>query len=137
MIPRAMTYGGCNQESFCRMIQQGIAIPTSPLYLVLDRLKECGCEPRQRGAQWQARCPAHDDRNPSLSVAETTDGTVLLKCHRGCAPSAVVAALGLAMRDLFPVCGAGGHDGRRPPSAAAPLRPSPRPAVATHAQQGE
>ncbi len=52
--------------------------------------------------QWIARCPAHDDHNPSLSIAQGDDGRVLLRCHAGCETAAVVAALGLAMRDLFP-----------------------------------
>lgn len=46
------------------------------------------------------QCPAHDDRNPSLAVTEA-DGRVLLKCHAGCETSAVVAALGLELSDLF------------------------------------
>ncbi|MCJ7509628.1 MAG: AAA family ATPase [Dehalococcoidia bacterium] len=43
-----------------------------------------------------ARCPAHDDENPSLSVKQAADGNVLLKCHAGCEPTAVLVALGLA-----------------------------------------
>jgi putative DNA primase/helicase len=39
-----------------------------------------------------ARCPAHDDHNPSLSLAER-DGLVLVKCHAGCDQDAVVSAL--------------------------------------------
>ena len=35
------------------------------------------------GAQFTARCPAHDDRNPSLSVGLGRDGAVLVKCHAG------------------------------------------------------
>ena len=35
------------------------------------------------GSCWMAKCPAHDDRNPSLSIAEV-DGKVLLHCHAGC-----------------------------------------------------
>jgi putative DNA primase/helicase len=51
--------------------------------------------------KWKARCPAHEDRRPSLSIAKGADGKVLLKCHRGCDTAAIVAALGLTMRDLF------------------------------------
>jgi 5S rRNA maturation endonuclease (ribonuclease M5) len=43
-----------------------------------------------------AKCPAHDDENPSLSVKQAADGNVLLKCHAGCEPTAVLVALGLA-----------------------------------------
>jgi 5S rRNA maturation endonuclease (ribonuclease M5) len=49
-----------------------------------------------------ARCPAHEDRAPSLSVTEGDDGRVLLHCHAGCSTEAVTASLGLAVADLFP-----------------------------------
>jgi hypothetical protein len=50
---------------------------------------------------WSARCPAHEDRQASLSIAEGNDGRVLLKCHAGCDHKKIVAALGLEERDLF------------------------------------
>src|SRR5262245_86411 len=54
----------------------------------------------QRGESWQACCPAHRDSHPSLTI--TPRGTqVLIHCHAGCATTAIVAALGLQMRDLF------------------------------------
>jgi len=52
--------------------------------------------------RWQARCPAHDDRTASLSIARGDDGRVLLKCHAGCATSAIASAVGASMADLFP-----------------------------------
>ena len=55
-----------------------------------------------RPGQWSARCPAHDDKGPSLSVRETPDGAVLLHCFGGCETADVVAALGMEMTDLFP-----------------------------------
>ena len=54
------------------------------------------------GAGWMARCPAHDDREPSLSIRSGNDGRVLLHCHAGCSPAEVVKAAGLRMSDLFP-----------------------------------
>jgi len=39
-----------------------------------------------------ARCPAHDDKNPSLSVTET-DGRILVRCHAGCEQDQVIGAL--------------------------------------------
>jgi hypothetical protein len=48
----------------------------------------------------KARCPAHDDRHPSLSV-RNADGKVLLLCHRGCPTDAVLEALGWSAADLF------------------------------------
>lgn len=49
-----------------------------------------------------AKCPAHDDKSPSLSVRETEDGRVLIHCHAGCGASDVLAAIGLTLADLFP-----------------------------------
>jgi hypothetical protein len=37
-----------------------------------------------RGGYGRARCPAHNDRNPSLSIREAADGKILIKCHAGC-----------------------------------------------------
>ena len=48
---------------------------------------------RKAGSSWMARCPAHDDRDPSLSIQDAPDGKVLLHCHAGCAQAAVIAAL--------------------------------------------
>jgi putative DNA primase/helicase len=47
---------------------------------------------RTSGAGWAARCPAHDDLNPSLSIA-FRDGRVLLHCHAGCTQESVIDAL--------------------------------------------
>ena len=33
---------------------------------------------RKAGGGWMARCPAHDDRAPSLSICEADDGKVLV-----------------------------------------------------------
>ncbi|MFO0839907.1 MAG: AAA family ATPase [Phycisphaerae bacterium] len=54
------------------------------------------------GGGWQYRCPAHDDGRASLSVGKGRNGGIVLKCHAGCETTAVVAALGLTMRDLAP-----------------------------------
>jgi len=50
---------------------------------------------------WSARCPAHEDRQASLSIGDGKDGRVLLKCHAGCDYKKIVAALRLDERDLF------------------------------------
>ena len=47
-------------------------------------------------------CPAHiNDTTHSLRVSECADGTVLVKCLRGCASKTVLAGLGIELRDLF------------------------------------
>lgn len=71
---------------------------SSPLEQVLERLDRV----KRGGGGFVARCPAHEDRNPSLSVSEGQDGRVLVRCHRGCTVEAIVAAVGLELADLFP-----------------------------------
>jgi hypothetical protein len=59
-------------------------------------------EANKKGKNWIARCPAHDDRQASLSIGQGSDGTTLLKCFAGCSTDTVVAALGMEMANLFP-----------------------------------
>ncbi len=48
---------------------------------------------RRAGGGWIARCPAHEDRKPSLSITEAKGGKVLVRCHAGCEQARVIAAL--------------------------------------------
>ncbi len=48
---------------------------------------------RKAGGGWMARCPSHDDREPSLSIRDADDGKVLVRCHAGCYQGQVIAAL--------------------------------------------
>ncbi len=57
---------------------------------------------RGRNGSWSAKCPAHPDKSPSLSVKELPDGRILMHCFGGCGTDAILGALGLAMGDLFP-----------------------------------
>lgn len=69
----------------------------------MDRLLDGLSGIRHQGdRQWLARCPAHQDKSPSLSIREQSDGTVLLHCFAGCSAAEVVEAAGLQIRDLFP-----------------------------------
>lgn len=73
-----------------------------PLECVLERLTEVtGRSPVRSGADCKCCCPAHDDRNPSLSVSEADDGRVLLHCFAGCRTEDVLDALGMGEADLF------------------------------------
>ena len=56
-------------------------------------------KPTARGAM--VRCPAHEDKQASLSVGRAQDGGVVLKCFAGCETVEVVRAMGLSMSDLF------------------------------------
>jgi len=70
-----------------------------PIDKVLSRLDNV--RQRQNG-QWSARCPAHDDKSPSLSVAEADDGTLLIKCFAGCTFSEIFSSLDLDPGEAFP-----------------------------------
>jgi AAA domain len=50
---------------------------------------------KRNGSGWIARCPAHDDRSPSLSIAESGDGHLLLHCHAGCTFEQILKAAGV------------------------------------------
>jgi replicative DNA helicase len=88
-----------------------IAMP-SPLDLVIGRLERINLTAKQTGTcQWEAQCPAHDDRNASLSVGVGDDERVLLHCHTGCSSADVWAALDIEPRELFVENGTGSTNG--------------------------
>jgi len=58
--------------------------------------------PGNHQARYRACCPAHGDKNPSLSVTLSTNDNILLKCWAGCSAHEVVSAIGMEMTDLFP-----------------------------------
>lgn len=63
---------------------------------LVDRLKG-----HKSGNGFVARCPAHEDKNPSLSISTGTDGRILLKCHVGCTAEMICSAAGIKLSDLF------------------------------------
>lgn len=56
---------------------------------------------REGARGWTAKCPAHPDRSPSLSIGEGDDGRVLLTCFAGCSIQSIASAVGLTVADLF------------------------------------
>ncbi len=56
---------------------------------------------RKAGNGWIAKCPAHEDKQASLSVSTGDDGRLLIHCHAGCGVENILEALGLEMTDLF------------------------------------
>lgn len=62
----------------------------------LDKVRRSG------NGRWVARCPAHEDRSPSLSVKECLDGHTLIHCFAGCDYKDILAAIGLGPLDLYP-----------------------------------
>ena len=53
------------------------------------------------GAGWKAKCPAHADGDPSLTLGKGSDGISLVTCHSGCSREAILNAMGLTIRDLM------------------------------------
>ncbi|MDP9437220.1 MAG: hypothetical protein M3P49_00490 [Actinomycetota bacterium] len=76
-----------------------------PIDRVLERLEGV----KAHNGYFEAPCPAHDDREPSLSISEGDDGRVLLKCFAGCGLENIVAAIDLKVKDLFADGGRGGR----------------------------
>jgi hypothetical protein len=73
------------------------ASPSRPIQRLLERLERV----ETRNGSYQALCPAHEDRQPSLNLSEGEDGRALIKCFAGCRPRHITDALGLQMSDLF------------------------------------
>jgi len=62
----------------------------------LDGVKETG------PGKYLSRCPAHDDRSPSLAIKDGDDGRVLIHCFAGCETESVLSAIGLTFSDVMP-----------------------------------
>lgn len=88
-----------------RSIKSNSSLPSSssssapPIENILSRLDKVRAIGPDR---WNARCPAHPDKSPSLAIRELDDGRVLLHCFTGCDISAILGALGLEFSDLYP-----------------------------------
>ncbi len=66
---------------------------------IVNRLDHC----RQiRDGEWIARCPAHNDKSPSLTIKEVGGGRTLLHCFAGCGALDVLTAIGLDWSALYP-----------------------------------
>ncbi len=62
----------------------------------LDGVRETGY------GKYVARCPAHDDKSPSLAIKDCGDGRILLHCFSLCETEDVLAAIGLTFADVMP-----------------------------------
>ena len=88
--------GGAGEQRGRRARQHYSTRPADILLPRLEAVRETG------DGRWSARCPAHDDRTPSLTIRETDDATLLVRCWAGCGAADVVAAVGLELSHLFP-----------------------------------
>jgi hypothetical protein len=104
LIPDTVTPTGEDEQHLRAPVYEDQYIASSirelgyPMQTVLAGLKQV----RPCGDQFSARCPAHADFNNSLSVREADDGTVLVKCHRGCTFEEIALALDLMPCEFFP-----------------------------------
>lgn len=62
----------------------------------LTKVKRTGRE------SWIACCPAHEDKNPSMTVTEKDDGRVLIHCFAGCSVDSILGAVGMTFSDIYP-----------------------------------
>ncbi len=69
-----------------------------PIELILSIIPDA----KSSGKSWLAKCPAHEDKNPSLGLSRGKDGRALMKCHAGCSTDAICDAIGISVADLFP-----------------------------------
>lgn len=53
------------------------------------------------GNGYRCRCPAHDDKKPSLMIRPADNGGILLKCMAGCETKDVLEEVGLTLQDLM------------------------------------
>lgn len=87
---------------------------------------------RRSGDGYIACCPAHNDRNPSLSISEGDDGRPLVHCFAGCPQDAVIEAL--RHRGVWPEREHADGDSTEPPAAHPKLgKPSARWIYTDHA----
>lgn len=59
---------------------------------------------KKSGSGYMAQCPVpnHNDKNPSLSIGMSEDGTkILINCFAGCTTDEILSAMGLKVSDLF------------------------------------
>lgn len=82
-------------------------------------------EGRRSKAGWVCKCPAHDDRSPSLSLRDD-NGRVLVYCFSGCSQVDVIAAL--RARGLWP---------EQPKPERVPMTPAEKRAWAVRRRRAE
>lgn len=59
--------------------------------------------PIKQGTGFSAKCPAHSDDKPSLSISLANDGKILMKCFAGCTLEDICGSLNIKKSDLFPI----------------------------------
>ena len=70
--------------------------------VTFDEFLACFPEVRYTTRGAMVPCPSHDDRTPSLSVAEGDGGRILIRDFAGCSAKEILLAMGLTFSDLWP-----------------------------------
>ena len=93
--------GGYSLQGFSNsnFIKPPFAASGNKIEALLSRLDKV--KPNGNG-KWQALCPAHPDKSPSLGVKLTDDGKILIHCFAGCHVRDIVDAMGIQLLDLMP-----------------------------------
>ena len=101
------------------------------VYAFLARLREMGLKVQKNGSGWLVQCPAHPDRNPSMTVGigNAPEYKVLVSCKTGCkwAGRYLLQALQTAAAVLLEPpsrSGPAGGEGRAFLLSSRPSRPS-------------
>lgn len=68
--------------------------------MTYDEILTCFQVKKRYQGKAQCQCPAHDDKQASLTVTSGRD-SVLIHCHAGCSIENVLSAAGLKKSDLF------------------------------------
>jgi hypothetical protein len=66
--------------------------------LFLSRLQKV----KKNGRDYIACCPSHQDKSPSMTIAEREDGRILVHCFAGCSAQEIVESVGMTLSDLMP-----------------------------------
>lgn len=71
--------------------------------MIADKLLNQLTKVKRTGREsWIACCPAHSDKNPSMTITEKDDGRVLIHCFAGCSVDSILGAVGMTFSDIYP-----------------------------------
>lgn len=66
---------------------------------IVERLRKVR---KLKNGHYQACCPAHQDKSPSLTIQEGNGGVILLYCFAGCTVRSICDAIAIELSDLWP-----------------------------------
>jgi hypothetical protein len=89
----------------------------TPIEMVLSRLEHVK---QRKESQWSAKCPAHEDNSPSLSVRQTDEGSVLVHCFGGCSFAEIFSSINLEPSHAYPPRHKSGFEPKRTPKLVTP-----------------